>query len=151
MQTFLPPHPHSQIAPGTHTLLVDDDRAYAHLVQHALRQTLPGRSCHHVSDGEAALDYVRGRGAYADRSRFPLPGVVILDLRMPRVDGYEVLRELKSDPATQAITVVVMTSSDLARDRQRCHECGADRFVTKSGQLEQLAEDLRSIYISPRI
>lgn len=131
-----------------HTLLVDDDRAYARIVQHTLRRTQPGRTVHHVSDGDEALDYVFGRGSYADREKFPLPGVIILDLRMPRVDGFEVLRELKSDPATRMITVVIMTTSDLAGDRQRCREYGADRFVTKSAHLAELSSDLTAIYAS---
>ena len=135
-------------ASGPHTLLVEDDCAYARIVQYTLRKTQPGQSVHHVSDGAQALDYVFGRGGYADRDKFPMPGVIILDLRMPRMDGFEVLRELKSNPATRAITIVVMTSSDLTSDRQRCHEYGADRFVTKPTHIAELSENLSSIYAS---
>jgi two-component system, response regulator len=131
-----------------HTLLVEDDRAYARIVQCTLRRTRPGQTVYHVSDGGEALDYVFGRGDFADREKFPLPGIILLDLRMPRVDGFEVLRQLKGNPATQTITVVVMTSSDLVSDQERCHEYGADEFVTKPSEIEELSERLTAIYQS---
>ena len=129
-----------------HTLLVEDDRAYARLVQHTLRRARPVQTIYHVSDGGEALDYVFGRGEFADRARFPLPDIILLDLRMPRVDGFEVLRQLKGNPETRPITVVVMTSSDLASDQARCQEYGADQFLTKPGQLTELFERLMAIY-----
>lgn len=129
-----------------HTLLVEDDRAYARIIQHALRKTSPGCPVHHVTDGDEALDYVHGRGRFADRSRYPLPRLILLDLRMPRVDGFEVLQELKRDPRTRHITIVVMSTSDLASDKQLCGEYGADMFVTKPVQITELFEKLEAIY-----
>lgn len=133
-------------ASSPHTLLVEDDRAYARVVQHTLRRTQPGQSFYHVSDGEEALDYVFGRGEYGDRDRFPRPDIILLDLRMPRLDGFEVLRQLKRNPATRAITIVVMSSSDLASDQERCQEYGADQFVTKPSQIGELSQRLAAIY-----
>jgi len=131
-----------------HTLLAEDDRAYAFVVQHALRRTRPDSTISHVSDGAEALDYVYGRGRYADRGLYPLPRLILLDLRMPRVDGFEVLRQLKEDPCTQTITIVVMTSSDQPCDEQRCRDYGADLFVTKPVQMGELFERLSAIYES---
>jgi CheY-like chemotaxis protein len=131
---------------GSHTLLVEDDRAYARIVQHTFHKTLPDRTVHHVSDGEAALDYVLGRGEYVNREQFPLPDIILLDLRMPRLDGFEVLRQLKRNPATRAITIVVMSSSDLASDQERCQEYGADDFVTKPSQIGELSQRLAAIH-----
>ncbi len=131
-----------------HTLLVEDDRAYARIVQHALRRTRPDCSFCHVTDGGDALDYVYGHGRFADRAKYPLPHLILLDLHMPRVDGFEVLRQLKRDPGTREITVVVMSSSDLPGDQQRCHEFGADMFVTKPVHMPDLFEQLEAIYES---
>jgi CheY-like chemotaxis protein len=131
-----------------HTLLVEDDRAYARVVQHALRRMRPGQSVHHASDGGEALDYVFGRGRYADRANYPLPSLILLDLRMPRVDGFEVLRQLKLDPSTRDLTVVVMTSSDLPGDQQRCREYGADLFLTKPVRMQELFERLEAVYVA---
>jgi CheY-like chemotaxis protein len=129
-----------------HTLLVEDNRAYARVVQYALGQVRPGDAVHHVSDGGQALDYIFGRGCYADRAQFPLPDLVLLDLRMPRVDGFEVLRQLKLDHCARLITVVVMTSSDMTSDAQRCREYGADLFVTKPVGMDELIERLEGVY-----
>lgn len=131
-----------------HTLLAEDDRAYARVVQHALRRARPDISVSHVSDGAEALEYVYGRGRYADRDTYPLPRLILLDLRMPRVDGFEVLRQLKRDPCTRDIVVVVMTSSDMPCDKERCCEYGADLFVTKPVEMGELFEQLEAIYES---
>ena len=129
-----------------HTLLVEDYRAYSRIVQHALRRSQPQCSVCHVTDGEDALDYVYGRGRFADRDRYPLPRLILLDLRMPRVDGFEVLRELKLDPLTREIPIVVMSSSDLASDQKRCREYGADLFITKPAHITELFRKLEAIY-----
>lgn len=126
------------ISMSAETLLVEDDRAYARVVQYAIRKARPECRIHHVTDGEEALDFIYGRGAYAARSAGPLPELVLLDLRMPRVDGFEVLSQIKTDPRTRAIPVVVMTSSDLESDRRRCLESGADMFLTKPVSFPEL-------------
>lgn len=129
-----------------HTLLVEDDRAYARIVLHILRKTRPECSVFHVTDGCEALQYIQGQGMYSDRSTYPLPDLVLLDLRMPKMDGFEVLRMLKGDPRTRHLTVVVMTSSDLSIDQERCEEYGADLFITKPSYIPELAAQLDSVY-----
>ena len=88
---------------------------------------------HQVADGEAALDYLFG-----DRAQFPLPDVVFLDWRLPRLDGVEVLRQLKSHPETAHLPVVVLTTSDAARDLETAIKLRADQFLTKPADVAAL-------------
>ena len=128
-----------------HILLVEDNPDHAELMRRNLENAPIASHLHHVEDGEAAIDYIFGRGAYADRSLFPAPDLVLLDLRLPRVAGLEVLRQVKSDPALHRTPVVVLTSSDADRDVATAFEYHANSFVTKPvkfDQLWQLIQDL---------
>src|ERR1035441_7840024 len=112
-------------------LLVEDNLDHAELVRRSLEQ-FPAASClHHVEDGEAAVDYIFGRGACADRALFPAPDLVLLDLRLPRMDGLEVLRQVKSHPTLHPTPVVVLTTSDAERDAAAAYGYHANSFVTK--------------------
>lgn len=86
---------------------------------------------HHVEDGARAIDYLGGLGAYADRARFPLPDILLLDLKMPAYTGHEVLEWLRRQPALQGVRVYVLTSSDEPRDRQRVQKAGAQGYFVK--------------------
>jgi CheY-like chemotaxis protein len=86
---------------------------------------------HHVEDGGQAIDYLAGKGAYADRARFPLPQVLLLDLKMPAFTGHEVLEWLRRQPGLQDVRVYVLTSSDEPRDRQRVQKAGAQGYFVK--------------------
>jgi CheY-like chemotaxis protein len=86
------------VAAPLNILLVEDNPDHAELVRRNLENFQVANFLHHVEDGEAALDYIFGRAGYADRAQFPAPDLVLLDLRLPRVDGLEVLRHVKSDP-----------------------------------------------------
>lgn len=114
-----------------HLLLVEDNPDHAELIRRQLEQLGFPLRLHHVEDGEAALDYVFGKGAFSDRSRFPEPNVVLLDLRLPRVDGLEVLRIVKSQPQFGKLPIIVLTSSDAENDVARSFELRADGFLTK--------------------
>lgn len=121
-------------------LLVEDNPDHAELARRSL-ESLSGHTClHHVEDGEAALDYMFGRGVYADRARFPAPDLVLLDLRLPRMDGLEVLRHVKSHPVLQHTPVVVLTTSDTEFDLARACAHHADHFVTKPVDAKRLSE-----------
>jgi len=126
-------------------LLVEDNPDHAELVRRSLDQFKIFNTLHHVEHGEAALDYIFGRGEYADRVRFPAPDLVLLDLRLPRVDGLEVLRHVKSHPDLHSIPVVVLTTSDAERDVAMAYEYHANSFLTKPvdyDRLSQLIKDL---------
>lgn len=86
---------------------------------------------HHVEDGAQAINYLAGSGVYADRARFPLPRILLLDLKMPAFTGHEVLEWLRQQPGLQTIRVYVLTSSDEPRDRQRVQKAGVHGYFVK--------------------
>lgn len=130
-------------------LLVEDNPDHAELARRSLEHFPTPSFLHHVEDGEAALDYLFGRGNFADRTRFPAPDLVLLDMRLPRVDGLEVLRHVKSHPTLRHTPVVVLTTSDAERDLARAFEHHANSFVTKPVDFQQLAGLLASLGFGP--
>ncbi len=123
-------------------LLVDDDPAGAELTLAALAMVHPDVGVDVVGDGEEALDYMFRRGPYALRPAQP-PSSVLLDLKMPKVDGHEVLRQIRADPAFRGVKVVVLTSSDQERDRQLSLTLGSDAYLVKPTSIAELMQDLR--------
>lgn len=111
-------------------LLVEDNAADAELAIRALKNHNLHQRMLHVKDGEQALDFLFGRGAFANRHPAPLK-VIFLDLKIPRVSGLEVLRAIKSHPLTRCIPVVVITSSNQDPDATRAYELGANGYVVK--------------------
>jgi CheY-like chemotaxis protein len=133
-----------------HILLVEDNEAHAELVIRGMRDHLMANKIHHVADGEQALDYVFGRGAYADPVQNPRPNLVLLDLRLPRVDGLEVLRIIKTTPSLLRIPVVVLTSSDAKHDIATSYDCHANSYVVKPLDFKtftKLMKDLGSYWL----
>ena len=114
-----------------HILLVEDNPDHAELLRRNLEEFPVPLHFHQVEDGEAALDYVFGRAPFSDRAQFPAPDVMLLDWRLPRLDGVEVLRQVKNHPATARLPVVVLTTSDAERDLTSAIELRADKFLTK--------------------
>ncbi|MDO9034677.1 MAG: response regulator [Methanoregula sp.] len=114
-----------------HILLVEDNDAHAELVIRGMRDQQVANKIHLVSDGEKALDYLFMRGAYADPKQNPRPNLVLLDLRLPRVDGLEVLRTIKTTPALLRIPVVILTSSDAESDIAKSFDYHANSYVVK--------------------
>ncbi len=126
-------------------LLVEDNPDHAVLVQRNLEEFQVANKIFHVEDGEAALDYVHGRNIYADRERFPRPDLILLDLRLPRIDGLEVLKEIKSHKDLHTIPVVILTTSDGDRDMAMAYEYHANSYVTKPVDFDTFAQLLKSI------
>ena len=123
-----------------HVLLVEDDPDHADLVTFSLAESRPkAKVVHHVSDGDAALDYLFRRGEFANPDRSPRPHLILLDLRLPKVDGLEVLKEIKtsSDEELRRIPVVVLTSSEADRDTDAAYDCGANSYVIKPVDYEK--------------
>ncbi len=114
-----------------HILLVEDNDAHAELVIRGMRDQQVANKIHHVSDGEQALDYLFSRGAYADKVQHPRPNFVLLDLRLPRVDGLEVLRIIKTTPHLLRIPVVILTSSDAESDIAKSYDYHANSYIVK--------------------
>ena len=109
-----------------HILLVEDNEAHAELVIRGMRDQLVANKIHHVLDGEQALDYLFLRGAFADPEKNPRPNLILLDLRLPRVDGLEVLKIIKSTPDLLRIPVVILTSSDAETDIAKSYDYHAN-------------------------
>ncbi len=123
-------------------LLVDDDPAGAELTLAALSIVDPTAGIDVVSDGEEALDYVFRRGAFECLPIEP-PGAILLDLKMPKVDGHEVLRQIRADPTLRDLKVVVLTSSDQEQDRELSRVLGTDGYLVKPASITSLIGELR--------
>lgn len=112
-------------------VLVEDNPDDAGLVIHALKKSRLANHILHLKDGAEALDFIFGRGKFAGRNINDLPKVILLDLNMPKIDGLQVLKEIKSDERTKAIPVVIMTSSKLDSDIIQGYRLGANSYVVK--------------------
>ena len=131
---------------GTHpVLLVEDSPADVALVQRAFRRCGGVARLHVVRDGDAAVQYLEGRGGFADRARHPLPRLVLLDLKLPRRSGLEVLAWLREQPGLGRLPVLVLTSSRESVDVDRAYDLGANGYLLKPvvfDDLQQLAHTL---------
>jgi two-component system, chemotaxis family, response regulator Rcp1 len=125
-----------------HILLVDDDPADVRLTQEALKEHKVYCQTAVASDGVEAMAYLRREGPYADAAR---PDIILLDLNMPRKDGREVLEEVKTDPDLKRIPVVVMTTSSADQDVVQSYNLGANCYIVKPVDLEQLTTIVKSI------
>lgn len=126
-------------------LLVEDNPDHAELVMRNMQDFQVANTIIHVEDGEAALDYLYGRREYADRNQFPLPHLMLLDLRLPKIDGLEVLREVKNNADLRAMPVVVLTTSDVERDMAMAYEFHANSYVTKPVSFTEFSRLLKDL------
>ena len=100
---------------------------------------------HFVTDGQQAIDYLKGEGAFANRAQHPLPTMMLLDLKMPVLGGFEVLEWLRAQPALRLLVVVVFTSSADQEDIQRGYELGANSYLVKPSSFDKLLEIVRTL------
>jgi CheY-like chemotaxis protein len=125
-------------------LLAEDDDGHAYLVQQNLLDAGLTNQIVHVPDGQEALDYIHSTGNY--QNRVPNgPVLILLDINMPRVDGLEVLRQLKANPNTIDIPVIMLTTTDDPREVLRCYELGCASYVTKPVEYERFVEAIRRL------
>ncbi len=124
-------------------LLVEDNPNDVELALHALRKEKLANRIEVARDGEQALDYIFCRGAYRTRDCHRPPRIILLDLKLPKVDGHEVLRAIKSDPRTRAIPVVVLTSSKDERDVVQSYQLGVNSYIQKPVDFAQFRETIR--------
>ncbi len=127
----------SQVTDSMTILLVEDDPAHATLVKRSLEDHGVHEGLRHVADGEAALNYMFQRGDYAQSEQSPRPNVILLDLRLPRIDGLEVLRQIKHAPQLRSIPVVVLTTSEADRDIAQAYEYRANSYLVKPLEYQQ--------------
>jgi CheY-like chemotaxis protein len=121
-------------------LMVEDDPAHAEIVRRNFERSRIANLLFHVSDGQEALDYLYRSGAFAGREDVPRPGLILLDLRLPKIDGLEVLRIIKSDPALSLIPVVILTTSAAETDMVRAYDCHANSYLVKPVDFTQFIE-----------
>jgi len=126
-------------------LLVEDNQDDMDLALHALRRGKLANNIFVARDGEEALDFLFCRGAYAERSFDHPPKLVLLDLKLPKVNGMEVLKIVKSDPRTRTIPVVIMTSSKEERDLVASYNLGANSYIQKPVDFDQFRETVKMV------
>lgn len=121
-------------------LLVEDNVHDAEMTIRALKKVNLANNLVHVKDGEEAIDFIFAQGKFADRDMVTAPKVILLDIKMPKVDGIEVLRRLKADEATRCIPIVIMTSSKEELDIVNSYELGVNSYVVKPVDFEGFAK-----------
>lgn len=126
-------------------LLVEDEEAHARLTERAIRKAGNANRIVVVPDGEQALDYVHNRGKYTDRSEYPRPGLILLDIKLPGISGIDVLKEIKTDPVLRKIPVIMLTTSENEQDiaASYCHY--ANSYLTKPVGFKEFEEKVRQI------
>ena len=132
--------------PQSLILHVEDDPNDVLLLQHACRKAATTCNIQAVSDGDEAIAYLKGIDHFADRERFPLPHLILLDLKMPRISGFEVLSWLRDNPKLRFIPVVVLSSSNHDSDLRRAYELGANSYLIKPVSFDSLVEIIRTIH-----
>ena len=137
------------MSPGTPhkpILVVEDDPADREMIALAFKRAEVASPVVTVEDGQEALDYLQAQGRFWERHPEDLPAVIVLDLDMPRMDGFEFLRRVKPTPDLAAIPVVVLTTSEFDKDLSQSYALGAKSCITKPGDFERLVEVARTVH-----
>src|SRR5579864_3860603 len=129
--------------PKSTVLLVENNPDDARLAELAFEKAQVPHLLVIVSDALEATLYLKGKGRYADRDRFPFPRLVLLDLGMPGVSGFEFLERLRQDPESSSLPVVILSGSDYLRDVTRAYQLGASSFLVKPSQLGKFAQAIK--------
>ena len=125
----------------------DDDKDDQLLVKDALAEARLANTMHFVDDGEQLMDYLYNRGEYSDVEENPRPGLILLDLNMPKKDGREALREIKADPDFRSIPVVVLTTSKVEEDIYKTYDLGVNSFIAKPVTFGALVDIVKTLAI----
>jgi len=141
----MPPEMTDGSHPPVEILLVEDNPNDVELTMHAFKRHRLANHVQVVRDGAEALEFLFATGAYAERTGTDNPKVVLLDLKLPRVDGTEVLRQIRGDPRTKTLPVVVLTSSREERDVASTYDLGANSYIVKPVDFEQFTEAVRQL------
>jgi CheY-like chemotaxis protein len=131
--------------PDMTVLHIDDDPNDTELLRAAVRKAEAPFVLHNVEDGEQAMAYLSGQGVYADRERYQLPSLILLDLKMPRATGFEILSWIRNHPELGDLPVVVLSGSELQEDIRRAYATGANSYHVKPLGFEALVALVRSL------
>jgi CheY-like chemotaxis protein len=126
-------------------LLADDDPNDVHIVKAAFARAGYNYPFFVVPNGEQAIAYLKGQGNFADRKTFPIPSLLLLDLKMPSIDGFEVLRWVRNHPEWRPLPVIVLTNSYYGPDINRAYDLGANSFLTKPGDFDQYVGAVKQV------
>lgn len=126
-------------------LLIEDNADHADLIIRNLQDQEETKTIYHVTDGEAALDYLFQRGRFANPKKSPRPNVILLDLRLPRIDGLEVLKQIKTSKYLYRIPVVILTTSEAEKDVARAYEYHANSYLVKPVDFDKFAKLMADI------
>jgi CheY-like chemotaxis protein len=126
-------------------LLADDDADDRMMASDALEESRLANDLRCVEDGEELMDYLHRRGKYASPNDAPRPGLILLDLNMPRKDGREALKEIKAEPELRSIPVIVLTTSKAEEDIYRTYDLGVNSFITKPVNFESLVAVMKAL------
>lgn len=126
-------------------LLVEDNSDDAGLTIRAFRKNNISNALLHLTNGEEALDFIFCKGSYQARSIGNVPKLILLDLKMPKIDGMEVLKRIKSDERTKGVPVVVLTSSNVNSDIHACYQSGANSYIVKPVEFDEFVKALASV------
>ncbi|HKI80483.1 MAG TPA: response regulator [Pseudodesulfovibrio sp.] len=123
-------------------LLVEDNEDHAEMIRAFLGEHEVDKQVHWVKDGQEAIDFVHRQGRHAEA---PRPALIILDLNLPKASGFEVLKNIKEDPALKVIPVVMLTTSDRQEEMLKCYRLGVNSFITKPVRFDDYLEKLQSL------
>lgn len=126
-------------------VLAEDDDGHATLIQRNLERAGLTNGFQRLTDGQEALDYIRGQGAYAGQRPVADGILLLLDIKMPRVDGVEVLRQIKADPRTATIPIIMLTTTDDPREVERCYQLGCSVYITKPVEYLEFIEAIKRL------
>jgi CheY-like chemotaxis protein len=131
-------------------LVAEDNANDVFLLKHALKKAQFENPVRFVADGEEVMDYLKGEGMFADRAQHPFPGLLLLDIKMPRLDGLETLALIRNDPRYQRLVVIILTSSNREQDINRAFDLRANSYLVKPTKVEAMmgiVEQIRSYWL----
>jgi CheY-like chemotaxis protein len=126
-------------------LLVEDEEAHAQLTERAIRKAGNANRIHVATDGEQALDFLFHRGKYTDQDKYPTPGLILLDIKLPGMDGIDVLKQIKADPDLRRIPVIMLTTSEREEDIVASYSHYANSYLTKPVGYKEFEDKVRQL------
>ena len=130
------------VHPSVNIVMIEDDEGHALLIRRNLERAGISNIITHCADGQAALDYFFAEDGWVHHTE---PTLVLLDLNLPKIDGYDVLKRLKTDERTQALPIIILTTTDNPREINRCYELGCNVYITKPVEYEQFSDSIRKL------